>query len=116
MDECTFTSWLRSEVFSAKCALLTLYEQMERLQYIDGPRLEQEYMDKVGNFEQKVIEAEIEYELLQEKQKMIQTALNRREVIDEVAIDAEIEKLRQKMIKEAVGEAVPQEFALLTEE
>lgn len=116
MNEHTFANWLHSEVVSARCALLTLYEQMEKLQYIDGPLLEQTYMDKVGTFEQEVIKAEIECELLQKKQQMIQAALNRRELVDEAAIDAEIDKLRQEMFNEASGTASPQECAILTDE
>jgi len=112
----TFTSWLRGEVESTKCALLVLYEQRDDLQYIEGPRLEKEYMDKIGVYEQTVIKEEIECELLQKKQQMVQMALNRREPIDEAAIDAEIEDQRQKMIQEATGPGAQQEYAELTAE
>lgn len=115
MDKHTFTLWLRGEVASAKCALLTLYEQRDKLQYIEGPRLEKEYMDKVGQYEETVIKEEIECELLQEKQQMIQAAINRREPVDEATIDAEIENRRQQMHSEAAGKE-PQGFANLTAE
>lgn len=112
----TFTLWLHSEVTSARCALLTLYEQRDKLQYIEGPRLEKEYMDKVGSYEETVIKEEIECELLKRKQQMIQTAINRRESIDEAAIDAELEKYHQQMLQEAAGPAAPQEYADLSDE
>ncbi|MGN0371779.1 MAG: hypothetical protein ACI4F3_03105 [Enterocloster sp.] len=116
MSEHTFTLWLQSEVTSARCALLTLYEQRDKLQYIEGPRLEKEYMDKVGSYEETVIKEEIECELLQKKQQMIQTAINRREPIDEAAIDAVLETHRQQMLQEAAGPAAPQEYAELSGE
>lgn len=116
MGKHTFTLWLYGEVASARCALLTLYEQKDKLQYIEGPRLEKEYMDKVGAFEETVIREEIECDLLKKKQQMIQTALNRREPIDEAAIDAELEVCRQQMLKEAAGTDAPKEYAELNSE
>lgn len=116
MDKHTFTNWLNSEVTATRYALLTAFEEKERLLYIVGPQLEREYMDKVGSFEETVIKEEIEYELLQKKQQMIQTALNRREAINEEQIDAEIENQRQQMLKEAAGTSEPQEFASLSSE
>ena len=116
MSKHTFSQWLRKEVTSSKCALLTLYEQRDKLLYIDGPQLEREYMDKIGSYEETIIKEEIECELLQKKQQMIQAAINRREPIDEAAIDAEIEKLRQEMYLEAISMPVPQEFAELSGE
>lgn len=116
MSKHTFTLWLHSEVASTRCALLTLYEQRDKLQYIEGPRLEKEYMDKVGTYEETVIKEEIECELLQKKQQMIQAAINRREPIDEAAIDAELENQRQQLIQETAGPAAPQEYAELSGE
>jgi len=116
MNKHSFTLWLHSEVASARCALLTLYEQKDKLQYIDGPRLEKEYMDKIGSYEETVIKEEIECELLQKKQQMIQAALNRREPTDEAAIDAELNLQRQRMLQEAAGPAAPQEYAELSSE
>lgn len=115
MSKHTFTIWLRREVTSARCALLTLYEQQDKLRYIEGSRLEKEYMDKVGSYEENVIKEEIECELLKKKQQMIQAAINRREPIDEAAIDAELEKHRQQLLKEAAG-SEPQEYAELSGE
>ena len=112
----TFATWLYNEAASGNCALLKLYEELDRLKYIEGPRLEKEYMDKIGSFEESVIKEEIECELLIKKQEMIRAALNRREPIDEEAIDKEIESLRQEMIKEASADAPPKEYADLSEE
>lgn len=116
MAKRTFVTWLNKEVASSSCALLKLYEELDKLKYIEGPRLEKEYMDKIGTFEETVIKEEIECELLKKKQEMIQAAINRREPVDEAAIDEEISKLREEMIKEAGGDAPPQEYADLSEE
>ena len=99
----TFTAWLYSEVSAVRSALLTLYEQIDKMKLIEGPQLEQQYMEQVGHIEEAIIKQEIECELLEEKRKMIQTALNRRQNIDEAAIDAEIDKLRQQKLQEAMG-------------
>lgn len=116
MAKHTFVKWLNKEVASSSCALLKLYEELDKLKYIEGPRLEKEYMDKIGTFEETVIKEEIECELLKKKQEMIQAAINRREPVDEAAIDEEISKLREEMIKEAGGDAPPKEYADLSEE
>lgn len=116
MAKHTFVKWLNKEVASSGCALLKLYEELDKLKYIEGPRLEKEYMDKIGTFEETVIKEEIECELLRKKQVMIQSSLNRREPIDEASIDEEINKLREEKIKEAGGDAPPKEYADLSEE
>lgn len=103
MENHSFLNWLEREVSSARFALLALYEKRDKLRFIDGPMLERDYMDKVGKFEESIIQEEIEVELLEKKQQMIQAAINRREPIDEAAIDAEIEKLRQEKLTEAAN-------------
>ena len=55
MGKTTFVTWLNHEVASSSCALLKLYEEFDKLKYIEGPRLEKEYMDKIGTFEETVI-------------------------------------------------------------
>ncbi len=116
MSKHTFKNWLCDEVTATRCALLTLYEQRDRLQYIEGPRLEKEYMDAVGDYENTVIKEEIECELLDLKRQIIQTAINRREPIDESAIDAEIDAERTKMLDDAANSAAPAEYVELTPE
>lgn len=104
MRQHTFTQWLQREVTSASHALLTLYEQRDRIIYVERPQLEREYMEKVGDVERTVILEEIECELLRKKQQMVQIAINRREPIDEAAIDAELDAQRQQMLAEATDE------------
>ena len=111
MIDHTFAQWLNGELTSTRCALLSLYEQRDRLLYIEGPRLEKEYMEKIGLYEEMVIREEIECEILEKKKQMIQIAINRREPIDESAIDSELEALRNQMINDAVGPEIPKEFA-----
>ncbi|MCD7845383.1 MAG: hypothetical protein LUG57_05950 [Oscillospiraceae bacterium] len=116
MSRHTFALWLHEEVASSRCALLALYEQRDKLQYMEGPRLEKAYMDAVGSFEETVIKEEMECELLEKKKQMIQVALNRHEVIDEAAMEAALQLERQKMLQEAAGPAAPSEYAELTAE
>lgn len=116
MSKHTFTLWLQNQLTSARCALLVVYEQRDKLMYIDGPQIERDYMKKIGAFEESVIREEMECELLEKKQMLIQTTLNRHEPIDEAAIDAEIDKYRQQLLKEAEGNGEPKEFAELSDE
>ena len=71
MNPHTFTTWLSAEVNAARSALLTLYEQLDKMKYVDGPQLEQQYMEQVGHIEETIIKQEIECELLEEKERMI---------------------------------------------
>lgn len=116
MAEHTFTNWLKFEVHSARCALLRLYEEEERLKHIEGPRLEREYMEAVGNYEETVVKEEMECELLTTKQRLVQAAINRREEIDEAAIDEKINELRKDMTDAAAGDPAPQPYAELSPE
>lgn len=104
----TFTDWLYSEVMSSRNALLTLYERIDKMRFVEAPQLEQQYMEQVGSVEEEIIQQEIECELLEEKKNMVQTAINRREPVDEAAIDAKIDAMRQEKLTEAVG-TVPNE-------
>ncbi len=101
MTDHRFAYWLKREIYSVKLALLTLFERQDALDKIRRPQLEREYMEKIGNYEQSVIMEEIECDLLLKKKQMVQSAINRREPIDEDAIDAELGLLREQMIEEA---------------
>lgn len=116
MVEHTFTNWLQFEVHSARYALLRLYEEEEKLKFIEGPRLEREYMEAVGNYEETVVKEEMECELLTTKQRLVQAAINRREEIDEAAIDEKIDALRKDMMDTAAGDPPPQPYADLSPE
>lgn len=116
MAEHTFTNWLQFEVNSARCALLRLYEEEERLKHIEGPRLEKAYMEAVGDYEESVVKEEMECELLTTKQRLVQAAINRREAVDEAAIDKKIDELRKDMTDAAAGDPPPQPYAELSSE
>ncbi len=116
MTKHTFANWLNREIFASKTAVLALYEKRDRLLYIDGPRIEKQYMEAVGYYEETVIREEIEVELLEKKRQMLQIARNRREPIDLDAIEKAIELERKKMFEEAIGSSAPTEYAMLTEE
>ena len=115
MDKGSFELWLKSELNTVKYTLLKLYEKRDRLLFIEAPRLENEYMSKVSNYEKDVIVAELKCEMAEKKLKMIQAAVNRREPIDEAAIDAQLEKEYHKAIEDAEGKP-PQGYAELSEE
>lgn len=116
MADHTFLKWLERETTAAKYSLLMLQEQKDKLLYLDGPRLEQEYMEKIGSYEETVIKQEIECELLKEKQQMIQIAINRNQPVDESAIDAEIELLRQQIYKKVSGAQEQSPYSELTQD
>ena len=55
----TFKTMLMQDLLHAQSMLLAALEEYDRLRYVEGPRIEQEYMDKVGAYEQQVIEQEM---------------------------------------------------------
>lgn len=103
----TFTDWLYAEVMSSRGTLLTLYEQVDKMRFVDAPQLERQYMELIGSAEEAVIRQEIECELLEEKKKLVQAAINRREPVDEAAMNAKIDTLRQEKLRDAVGSPPP---------
>ena len=100
MRKQTFYDWLERELFSARLALLTLYESRDRLLYVEAPELRRKYMDSIGVYENPVLEAELEAAMLRRKAELLQSAVNRRETIDLEAIDARLEEERQQKVSE----------------
>ena len=119
MTEHTFSLWLKSELTSAKCALLAAYERRDAMIYIERPQLDKEYIEKIGEYEQTVLIEELECELLRKKQKLVQAAINSHQIpVDEEAIDAEIDAERERLIEE-IRQADPDSvggFAALDDE
>lgn len=103
MEKNTFTKWIKSEVVSAKCALLSVYERRDRLVNVDGPRIERAYMEIFGECEQTVIKEEIECEVLTEKKQMIQAVINRKGTLDMDAINKMTEERRDELLTDAAG-------------
>lgn len=103
MTEQTFSLWLKQEVLTAQNALLAMYEKLDALRFVERPKLEREYMEKVGASEAQVIREEIECEVLEKKQQLIQTAINRRQPIDEDAINQQVDAYRETLLHEAEG-------------
>lgn len=111
-----FADAFHADIFSYQAALVALYERKDKLQYVTGPELERRYIEIFGDEEETVIKAEIECELLREKQKRIQAAINRKEDVDEAAIDAALEEERKRKFEEAEGAYQAATFAELSEE
>lgn len=94
----TFYDWLTREVATSRMALIGLYENRDRILYVEAPPLRKKYMDLIGNTEEAVLQAELEVSLLRRKVEMIQVAINRREPVDLAAIDAKLEEERQQQV------------------
>lgn len=101
MGDACFIGWLAQEVESAQTALLTRIEQLDTLRYLEAPRLQQEYMVKIGTVEEEVLAAELDARMLQRKLELIQIRINRREPLDMDAIDRQIETERQSLLAKA---------------
>lgn len=113
----SFYSLFGQEVNTQGVALLGLYEKKDRLLYVEAPQIRKRYMEAVGNFEEGVLNDELELSLLHRKAELIQIAINRREPIDLEAIDKELEREREERIS-AVENAdlTLKEFSELSEE
>ena len=116
MREQSFSIWLSEEVTTARHAMLILLEKRDRLLYTEAPALRQEYMEKIGAFEEEVLEAELQVNLLERKSELIQAAMNRREAIDLDAINRQIDEEREGMLTKMEEDSASKEVPALTEE
>ena len=92
MLEQTYLKWLGKEVVAAKYALLVALEKRDNLLYIEEPDLKEEYMQKIGMYEEQVLKLELEVFLQEKKKLMIQAAINRREPVDLEAIEKQLDE------------------------
>ena len=75
-------------------------EKRDKLLYVEEPALREEYMQKIGVYEEKVLKVELEVHLAETKKQLIQTAINRREIVDLEAIEKQLEEERNKQIEQ----------------
>lgn len=94
----SFGDWLIREIAASRMALITAYEKRAHLLYVEAPPLRKRYMDAFGTVEEGVLQAELETALLRRKAELIQIALNRRELIDLAAIEAQLKAEREEKI------------------
>ena len=99
MLEQTYLNWLGKEVIVAKYALLVALEKRDHLVYIEEAELKEEYMQKIGMYEEQVLKLELEVSLQEKKKQMIQAAINRREPINLDAIEKQLEEERSNQLK-----------------
>ena len=98
MLEQTYSKWLEKEVLAIKYALLVALEKRDKLLYVDEPALREEYMQKIGVYEEQVLKAELEFNLAEKKKQLIQTSINRREPVDLEAIEKQLEEARNRTL------------------
>ncbi|MEF9879359.1 MAG: hypothetical protein RSE58_08280 [Clostridia bacterium] len=97
----SYSQYLCEEVMSARYALIIAYEKKDHLMYVEAPPLRREYQKRMGDFEERVLKAELENALLEHKKTLIQTALNRRQPIDPEKLASELEAFRQQLLQTA---------------
>lgn len=113
----TFYDWLTREVATSRMALVGLYEQKDKLLYVEAPPLRQRYMETIGIHEESVLVAELEVSMLRRKVEMIQIAINRREPIDLETIDAAIEAEKAQVVSDVeAGDKTLHELPQLSEQ
>ncbi len=117
MRKQTFTACLAAEVESARLALLSAYQERDRVLYVEAAPLRKKYMDIFGVVEDAVLRAELELHLLERKRDLIQRALNRREQVDLAAIEKMLEEEKEELLKQLESEdRTSKEMPELTEE
>ena len=94
----SFSDCLINELASIRYSLIPLYEKKDKLLYVDAAALRNEYIEKIGHYEESVLQAELEVALLREKLKDIQIAINRREPVDMVEIEAKVQEKKEQMV------------------
>lgn len=112
----SFLLWLRKNVLSAQGALLQALARRDHLQFVEAPKLQREYMEKIGEVEREALEKELDASLLEKKKKLIQTCLNRREEPNLQEIDEQIAKEREELLKQAGLRQVPEDGPRLSPE
>ncbi len=95
-----YSYWLIEEIDAARLALLGVLEEEDRLLLSEAPALKAEYMEKIGSYEQTVMESELEAALLEKKLELIMKAINRREPVDMTKIESELETYKKELLKE----------------
>lgn len=100
MSKCSFSQWLLEEMTAARMALLDLLEEKDRLRYMEGPVLKEEYLAKIGSYEEQVLESELDVSMLERKVELIQIAINRREPVDLEKIEAQLAEEREVRIED----------------
>lgn len=100
MLEQTYSKWLEKEVLAIKYALLVALEKRDKLLYVEEPALREEYMQKIGVYEEQVLKAELEVNLAEKKKQLIQAAINRREPVDLEAIEKQLEEERKEQLEQ----------------
>ena len=94
----SFSDCLINELASIRYSLIPLYEKKDKLLFVDAAALRNEYIEKIGHYEESVLQAELEVALLREKLKDIQIAINRREPVDMVEIEAKVQEKKEQMV------------------
>jgi hypothetical protein len=113
----TFYDWLTQEAVSSRMALVGLYEQKDKLLYVEAPPLRRRYMETIGIHEESVLAAELEVSMLRRKVEMIQIAINRREPVDLEAIDTAIEAERVQAVSDVeAGDKTLHELPQISEQ
>mgnify|MGYP003314479733 CR=1 FL=1 len=95
----TYLNWLAKDIVAVKYSLLVALEERDNLLYMEEPQLKEEYMQKIGVYEEQVLKLELEVSLQEKKKQMIQTAINRREKIDLEAIEKILEEEKAEQIE-----------------
>ncbi len=100
MRKQSFSDWLVREADSSRMALVGLYENRDRILYVEAPRLRKKYMEIIGIYEEPVLQAELDVAMLRRKAELIRIAINRREPINPDGITEQLNKERQEQISE----------------
>lgn len=99
MLEQTYLKWFRKEVAVVEYALLVALEKRDNLLYMEEPALKEEYMQKIGVYEEQALKLELEVSLQEKKKQMIQAAINRREPVDLEKMEQLLEEERTKQLE-----------------
>ncbi len=100
MRKQNFFNWLTMEISTSRMVLVRLYEQKDKLLFVEAPPLRKRYMEAIGVFEESVLEVELDVSLLRRKAEMIQIAVNRREPVDMQTIESALEAEKEQKVAE----------------
>lgn len=99
MGKSSFYGWLAQQAVDMQALLMELCERIEAMRAIEGPKLQQEYMKRVGPLEETVLQDELEALLLNKKLELIQRSINRKEKVDLGQIEQMLQQVRSEMLQ-----------------
>ena len=100
MEKGSYLKWLYHCLVDVQCSLLSSLERKDYVQFIEASHVRNEYMNRIGDYEQEVLKEELEVAILEKKKQRIQVAINRNESLDLAKLEEELNQEREVLLQQ----------------